>query len=236
MSVINYAHRGASQYSPENTLRAFYMGLEMHANGIETDIQRTKDGVLVLHHDDSLMRIAGDPRAICDCTYDQLLEMDFGVWRGQNFAGERIVTLDTFLIHFGGRGLGLALEIKQVGVEAESIAMVNQRGCRDEVTFTSFYWESMEAIRKADANIRAGFLTERITPEMLKQLKDHGIGQICPRVDLVSEADMELARKQDFSVRFWGIRDEAMMKRALDLKGDGMTCDFPDRLSAALGL
>ena len=42
---INYAHRGASEYDPENTLSAFYAGVNMGANGIETDIQRTKDGV-----------------------------------------------------------------------------------------------------------------------------------------------------------------------------------------------
>ena len=51
--MINYAHRGASEYAPENTLSSFYLGLLQGANGIETDIQRTKDGVLVLFHDDT---------------------------------------------------------------------------------------------------------------------------------------------------------------------------------------
>ena len=46
--MINYAHRGASEYAPENTLSAFYLGLLQGANGIETDVQRTKDGQLVL--------------------------------------------------------------------------------------------------------------------------------------------------------------------------------------------
>ena len=45
---INYAHRGASEYYPENTILSFDKGLEMEANGIETDVQKTKDGVLVL--------------------------------------------------------------------------------------------------------------------------------------------------------------------------------------------
>ncbi|MBS1484153.1 MAG: glycerophosphodiester phosphodiesterase, partial [Clostridium sp.] len=56
---INYAHRGASAYAPENTLSAFYLGLEMGANGIETDIRRTKDGQLVLFHDATLEQAAG---------------------------------------------------------------------------------------------------------------------------------------------------------------------------------
>ena len=45
--MINYAHRGASEYAPENTLSAFYLGLQQGANGIETDVRKTKDGVTV---------------------------------------------------------------------------------------------------------------------------------------------------------------------------------------------
>ena len=59
MEFVNYAHRGASAYAPENTLASFYLGCQMGANGVETDVQRTKDGVLVLFHDNDLMRIAG---------------------------------------------------------------------------------------------------------------------------------------------------------------------------------
>lgn len=88
----------------------------MRADGIETDIQRTKDNVLVLHHDDTLDRVLQMPGAIKDYTYQELLNMDFGAFKGEQFSGERIVTLDTFLTHFGRRGLTLALEIKQYGV------------------------------------------------------------------------------------------------------------------------
>jgi glycerophosphoryl diester phosphodiesterase len=78
MACINYAHRGASTYAPENTLAAFYLGLEMGADGIETDIQRTSDGILVLFHDDNMMRICGLPKSISDYTYQELIRIDFG--------------------------------------------------------------------------------------------------------------------------------------------------------------
>ena len=58
--MINYAHRGASEYAPENTFSAFYLGLEMGADGIETDVRMTRDGKLVLFHDGVLDRVA-DP-------------------------------------------------------------------------------------------------------------------------------------------------------------------------------
>lgn len=63
---INYAHRGASHYAPQNTLSAFYLGLQMGANGIETDVQMTRDGVLVLYHDREL-----DPAARLGYLTDQ---------------------------------------------------------------------------------------------------------------------------------------------------------------------
>lgn len=234
MPVVNYAHRGASEYYPENTLWSFYAGLEMRADGIETDIQRTKDGVLVLHHDDTLERVAGCKEGVPECTYSQLLKMDFGVFKGRRFAGERIVTLDTFLNHFGKKSIQLALEIKQLGVEAQTLACVNAHECRESVTLTSFLWDSVVAMRKLDEKIRMGFLTMKITPELLERLEGLRVEQICPRVDLVDEDSMALARRRGFSVRFWGVKDEAHMLRALELKGDGMTVNFPDKLTAAL--
>lgn len=56
---VTYAHRGASEYWPENTLSSFYAGIDMGADGVETDVQRTKDGVLVIYHDPRLMRVCG---------------------------------------------------------------------------------------------------------------------------------------------------------------------------------
>ena len=233
--VINYAHRGASEYYPENTLRSFYAGLEMRADGIETDIQRTKDGVLVLHHDDTLKRIVGVDGRVCDFTYAELLEMDFGAFKGKRFAGERIVTLDTFLTHFGAMPLTLALEIKQAGVEADMLACIERHGCRDKVIVTSFKWESIAEVRRLDADIRIGFLTGEIAPETLDLLAAHGMQQICPKVANVTEESMQLARERGFSVRFWGVGSVELMQRALSLGGDGMTVNFPDKLTEALG-
>ena len=234
MSMINYAHRGASAYYPENTLRAFYAGLEMGADGIETDIQRTKDGVLVLSHDDSLERTTGRKECISALTYDELLDVDFGLCMNEKFKGERIVRLDTFLTHFGRRGLTLALEIKRSGIEADCLQCVNSLRCRNDVIFTSFMWESLVALRKLDKDIRAGFLTWEITEEVLDSLTKNHIQQICPLISKVRPEDMDLAAQRGISVRFWGIKDVDLMQQAIELGGDGMTINFPDKLASAL--
>ena len=233
--MINYAHRGASEYFPENTLRSFYAGLEMGADGIETDIQRTKDGVLVLHHDDTLRRTAGVDGCVCDYTYAQLLDMDFGAFKGERFAGEKIVTLDEFLRHFAAKNLTFALEIKQQGIEADVLACVEKHGCRDKVIITSFKWEAIEEVRRLDGTIRIGYLTREITPEVLGLLESHHMQQICPIIEMATAEGMALALGRGFSVRFWGVGNEALMHKAIALGGDGMTVNFPDKLTAALG-
>ena len=73
--MINYAHRGASEYAPENTLSSFFLGLLQGANGIETDVQRTKDGVLVLFHDDTLDRVSDGCGPLRDHTLAQLQQL-----------------------------------------------------------------------------------------------------------------------------------------------------------------
>ena len=234
MKMINYAHRGASAYYPENTLRSFYAGLDMGATGIETDIQRSKDGVLVLHHDDTLKRTAQVRGTVSDYTYAELREMDFGKFMGDKFTGERIVRLDTFLTHFGRRGLTLALEIKQPGIEEDCLACVNALSCRDDVIFTSFMWESVAELRRLDPEIRLGYLTREIDSETLDLLDAHHVQQICPQLPHVTRESMDLAVKRGFSVRFWGVTNTELMQRAIELGGDGMTVNFPDKLAAAL--
>jgi hypothetical protein len=75
-SFVNYAHRGASTYAPENTFLAFYTGIYMGANGIETDVKMTKDGVLVLFHDSTVTRLTGAEGSVSDYTLEEHVEVD----------------------------------------------------------------------------------------------------------------------------------------------------------------
>ena len=70
--------------------------------------------------------------------------------------------------------------------------------------------------------------------EILNRLEAEGIGQICPRADTLGAEDVVYAHARGFSVRAWGVKDDALMHRALQTGVDGMTVNFPDRLAAAL--
>ena len=71
-----WAHRGASAYAPENTMEAFKLAVEMNTDGIETDVHMTKDGVLVLMHDEKVDRTTNGTGYIKDYTYEELYQIN----------------------------------------------------------------------------------------------------------------------------------------------------------------
>lgn len=235
MTFINYAHRGASEYRPENTFCSFYLGWQMGANGIETDVQRTKDGVLVLFHDDDLMRIAGRPESIADLTYDEVRQIDVGVHKGTAFAGEHIPTFEEFLHHFGNKRLHLAIEIKQENIEQDLIDIIRKYQCDNDYTIiTSFKWDPLVAVRRIAPDLKTGYLCKHTDDSLLENMQREGIWQYCPRASDMTEEWVGKFRAAGFSIRAWGVTDEALMQRVLLMKADGMTINFPDKLQKEL--
>ena len=227
MSFVNYAHRGASSYAPENTMSAFRLGLEMGANGIETDVQRTKDGILVLFHDDTLARVTGQPGSVKDYTYAQLQEFSVSV-HGQS---DRIPTLEEFLRAFGALELTFAIELKQPFTEADTIAMLDQYGMKDKVIITSFRLECLMRARACAPHYRMGYLTQDINPLTLPVMEAIGIREICPAAPLVTPELVRELHGKGYSVRAWGVSNEDLMKAVYDAGADGMTVNFPDKLT-----
>ena len=105
------AHRGAMAEAPENTRSAFDLALCYPVDGIEFDVQSSKDGVPVIYHDDTLIKINGRSRAVADYSLGQLRTMDWGRWFSSAYAGERLMTLEDVLTSYGS-STRLMVEIK----------------------------------------------------------------------------------------------------------------------------
>lgn len=90
-------HRGASRQAPENTLAAFNQAWQEAADGIEADFRLTADGRVVCLHDATTGRTAGADLAVADASLAQLRRLDFGAWKGDRWAGERVATLEEIL-------------------------------------------------------------------------------------------------------------------------------------------
>ena len=163
---VNYAHRGASEYCPENTLLSFYTGIYMGANGIETDVQLTKDGIPVLFHDDTIARMMGKEGAVADYTYEELRTFPMQT-KGKT---DYIVTLEQFLSCFGKMELTFAIELKRAGTEEKTAALIRKFGVEEKCVVTSFQFPYLEKMHAVMPEARLGFLAKRggITPELLQ--------------------------------------------------------------------
>ncbi len=224
---IVYAHRGASEYAPQNTMRSFRLGVSQGANGIETDIQRTRDGVLVLFHDDDTDKILGVSGKISDYTYSELQEFTVRMYDGTE-TNEKIPKLEEFLEFVMGTDLTLALEIKQDGIEKEVVDAVKDHGLADKVTVTSFEFEHIRRVKELMPSLRVGHLIGEITEERIEALRGIGAEEICPKAELITEDDVKHLRALGFSIRAWGVFNIGSAKRMIDLEIDGMTANFPD--------
>lgn len=225
---VVYAHRGASEYAPENTMSSFFMGLAMGANGIETDIQRTKDGELVLFHDTTLDRVTGQSGAIAELTYDELCRIP--VLHKPSGRFDIVPRLEDFLHYCGAQGVRLALELKAAGVEKDTYALVKKYHLEEQVTVTSFSLDYLIALKEAYPEASLGYLTADFDDAMLVRMKEIGIVQLCPRAPHLTSEKVAKWHAEGFDVRAWGVADLALMKHAYDCGVDGMTVNFPDRL------
>lgn len=230
-NFIVYAHRGASAYTPENTKVAFEKAIELNANGIELDLQRTKDGKIVIFHDDTIDNKSNGNGTISDYTYKELLKLDFGSWFDNKYKNEKIMLFEDFAKDFLNKDLTFAIELKDLGIEQEVLEIVNKYKVHNNIYITSFIYDALENVRRIDSKIKLSWIIEeRINKENIEKLLRINGTQICPRASLVSKEDIEFANNNGLSVRLWGIDNEAIMQKVYKLNIEGMTVNFPDKL------
>ena len=226
MKFINYAHRGASTYCPENTMLSFYTGVQMGANGIETDVQRTKDGILVLFHDDTITRVTGKPGAVADYTYEELRSFDVNT----GALSDKIPTFEEFLRAFSHFDLTFAIELKVGGVETDTAALIYKYGLEDRVVITSFSFDYIAKMKEVAPELKIGYLTSKTDKETTDKLLALGAYEICPKAETLTKELVNEWHSLGLGVRAWGVFNTELMKTAYELGVDGMTVNFPDKL------
>ena len=210
---VNYAHRGASAYAPENTMISFRKALHLGANGIELDLQRTKDGKIVIFHDKNIDKKSNGKGKISDYTYKELLDFDFGSWFDIKYKDERIVLFENFAKEFLSKNLTFAIELKQEGIEKDVLDIIKKYATYDDIYITSFNFNALNNVRAIDSNIKLSWLIEdRINIDNISKLLEINGIQICPNAEDVTIEDIKLANKSGVRVRLWGVSNEDIMK------------------------
>ena len=232
MKVIG--HRGAAGLAPENTFAGFDLALEMGVDGLETDVQKTKDGKLVLFHDDRLDRTTNGRGVLQETPWQELQHLDAGSWFDAKYTGEQIPLLIDALKRYVTRTY-FDLEIKQIGIEYEVLKMVEQLKLLDRVTFTSQNFPTICNIKEKNPLARVGYITADFSEENLRRVVETKIQEFCPRAEKITKHLVNQWRSLGLFIRACGVKNTEIMRNAIHAGVDGMTSDFPDMLMKELG-
>ncbi|UQZ35144.1 hypothetical protein C2I18_17395 [Paenibacillus sp. PK3_47] len=238
-SIINFAHRGASAVCPENTMAAFRKSLELGATGIETDVQMTRDGGLVLIHDEKVDRTSNGKGYLKDQTLAEVRQLDAGSWFGPEFKVEPFPTLEELLDLLKDRDTVLNIELKNgvfmyPGMEEKVIAAVRKYGMSDRVILSSFNHYSLAHCKTLAPEIRTGILygDGLYRPwDYAKSLTADALHAYLPTVrpGFVSEA-----AQNGIAYHPWTVNDPAQMQALIDMQVSGIITDHPDVLAGLL--
>jgi len=223
------AHRGASGYAPENTLAAFDKAIELGADMVETDVRQTRDGHLVLFHDPSVERTTDGCGLVADLTLTELKALDAGRWFGEEFAGQKVPTVEEALAACGRR-IPICFEIKSPGVEEELLDLVRRYNLLESTCFTSFHPESIRQVKGLVPRAKVGLLTDDFNEELIEKAVALRAEQICPPAAKLSPQLVALAHERGLEVRVWGAESDELVERAIVMGADGMTTDWPDKV------
>ena len=147
-----YAHRGACAYAPENTLIAFATAIEMEADGIELDVHFTKDGRVVVIHDDKIDRTSNGQGKVSDYTYEELLAFDFGYKFYNEIRGIKIPTLEQVyeLIAPTDLIVNVELKVNSPKIAAACVEIAKKYGMEKRVIYSSFTHSLLMFAKEAD--------------------------------------------------------------------------------------
>jgi glycerophosphoryl diester phosphodiesterase len=232
MKVIG--HRGAAGLAPENTFAGFDLALAMGVDGLETDVQRTKDGKLVLFHDDRLHKTTNGTGVLQETSWQELQQLDAGSWFDAKYVGERIPLLVEALKRYGTH-TQFDLEVKQFGIAVEVLSMVEHLQLLDRVTFTSQDFPTLCTIKQKNPLARVGYITADVSEEKVTSVVEARIQVLCPRAENITRQLVEYWHSLELFVRACGKRNTELMRNAISAGVDGMTFDFPDVLLRELG-
>ncbi|MEV8090159.1 glycerophosphodiester phosphodiesterase [Streptomyces nigra] len=244
------AHRGASSYAPENTLAAVDKAAELGVEWVENDVQRTRDGELVVIHDDNLKRTTDaeevfpgrSPWKVKDFTAAEIARLDAGSWFGPEFAGARVPTLQQFLDRTESHRQKLLLEIKNPGlypgIEQQTLKVLGDEGWLDashlagRLIVQSFSADSVRAVHDLLPTVKTGFLG---TPSVADLSRYAAFAdQINPSYTTVSPGYVSSVHAFDgphggpLEVFTWTVNDADTARQVAGYGVDGIITNSPD--------
>lgn len=231
-----WAHRGASgwdrQYAPENTMPAFRKALEMGADGIELDVQLTKDGEIVICHDERIDRTSRGQGYIMDYTLAELKKIDFGKPHVE-YGFVEIPTLREFFEFFKPTNLKLNIELKTgvlyyEGLEEKTYKLAEEYGLNDRIIYSSFNHYSLEKLKNSCPEARIGLLMGANTVRLPRYPKIFQAEAVHPPEWMVNKDYVDKCHVQGLKVNTWTVDNPGRMRELIKMGVDAFITNCPD--------
>jgi glycerophosphoryl diester phosphodiesterase len=243
---IRFAHRGSRVLWPENTMVAFQGAVDLGYRYIETDVHVSRDGKVVIFHDDSLERLTNGSGAFVDHDWEELRQLDAAhgfderagfPLRGTGIAmpllEEAVRTFPTQMFN---------IDLKQEGIAAAVAAEVDRLGIGDRVMIGSFHDRRIRAFREAAPGVATSAGPTEVARALVRsprpgfgadafQVPERGAG-----VRIVTRRFLRRVHAANRQVHVWTVNDAADMRRLIEFGVDGIVTDRPDVLNEVLGV
>lgn len=231
MSLI-YGHRGASAYAPENTLEAFRLAMDMGADGFELDVHMSRDGELVVIHDETVDRTTDGTGLVRELTLAQLKELDASSGMA-SYRGARIPTLgEVFDLIRDTRHI-VNVEVKTddwfySGIEEKCLALAKEMGVEDRIIYSSFNHHTLRKLRELKPDVKLGMLFGDIMIAPWEYAKQLSVEYLHPmKMNIYVPGFGKNTRAAGYGINMWTINDPQTM--ALCLQEDaGIITNYPD--------
>jgi len=238
--TLNIAHRGASALAPENTMAAFERAIELGADAIEFDLHLSRDGELVVIHDDTLDRTTDGNGPVHERSLEEIKRLDAGRWFGEDFASQRIPTLMEMLDRFAGK-VPLALEVKAgssffPGIEEKVVSALRQYQAIGQAAIASFDHYALRRLKETEPTIRTAALLVGRPVSIAALAGDAKADAVALERSLVTKTDVEACHAAGLQLVVWVVNDPAQMRHFIGLGVDGIITDRPDLLRMALNV
>ncbi|MFD0590168.1 glycerophosphoryl diester phosphodiesterase membrane domain-containing protein [Paenibacillus sp. GCM10027627] len=232
-SVLISAHRGVADVAPENSLPSITAAIEKGIQSVELDVQLTKDGVAVLHHDYHLKRMAGVSKRVSELTYDEVSELVIG--EDMQLEPVRIPMLSEALAEAQGR-IKVLIDLKPYGpgdeLVREVVELIQAFDMEQDVYIQSFDSDSLRQIREIAPDIKIGQILYFALGDLTALDVDfYTIEQV-----MLTETLVEQAHAAGREVWVWTVNSRKNMKEVLKFRIDGMITDYPERAQSMIEL
>ena len=229
-----WGHRGASGHAPENTLPAFELAADMGADGVELDVQETKDGVLVVCHDETIDRTSSGAGWLKDFTFDELRKLDFSNGNAA-YEGVKIPTMEEVFNLLAPTGLTINIELKTGivfydRIEEKILELAGRKYRADRIIYSSFNHYSVCKIKSLDPSAKVGLLYADGPVDMPGYGHRLCADALHPAFYNLRYPDyMEDCRKYGLDVNVWTVNTTEELMTCRQLGVNAIITNYPDK-------